>query len=336
MSSNKTQGVLAAGVASIALAACSDPTLLTDLRPEGPPEVLAVMTLTDLPSPGGGFLDEHAWFCADDEKAPTVIGGPDQSVLFVCPEQGGDPLPPPRGANPLGFYARVVFDELLDGDVVETLTDSETGGACTENSLTCDGHINTTMPVVLRCDTDNDGDAEEVGYDGYYSPNGNSVSWPPGPSLVVIAEDLFATSSTCELELIGDRLPDKDGIAPDNLGPFDFEIAPLEIVALDPAPAAEPPVVSPDTIVFVGFNALIDTASAAAEDFTLVDSAGDPVAFTVVAGDAVTFGVQPAALVADETYTLTILGTAVFADLFGGELTVGEDIVISFTVEPAA
>jgi hypothetical protein len=335
MSSNKTQGVLAAGVASIALAACSDPTLLTDLRPEGPPEVLTVMTLTDLPSPNGGFLAENSVFCADDEKAPTFIGAPDFSVIQLCPEPGGDSLPPPRGANPLGFYARVVFDELLDGDAVETLTDSETGGPCTETSLTCDGHINTTMPVILRCDTDNDGDVEEVGYDGYYSPNGNSVSWPPGPSLVVTAEDLFATSSSCELELIGDRLPDKDGVAPDITGPFDFEIAPLEIVALDPAPGDEP-VVAPDVIVFVGFNALIDVTSATAADFTLTDSAGADVPFTVVAGDALTFGIQPGEAVADETYTLTILGTAVFSDVFGGELTVGEDIEIVYTIEPAA
>jgi hypothetical protein len=85
MFSYRAQGLLAIGIGAISLAACGTPDLATNLRPDGPPDVLAVMVQVDVSSPNGGVPDEYATFCkTDDDLVPTVVGLPDQSVDFVC------------------------------------------------------------------------------------------------------------------------------------------------------------------------------------------------------------------------------------------------------------
>ncbi|HSK02492.1 MAG TPA: hypothetical protein VK932_14665, partial [Kofleriaceae bacterium] len=55
----KTQGAVVSTVAMLALGACTDPAARTDLRPEGPPDVLAVLVLNDALD----GLVESAAFC---------------------------------------------------------------------------------------------------------------------------------------------------------------------------------------------------------------------------------------------------------------------------------
>jgi hypothetical protein len=383
----RAQGTLALAVGSLAAAACGGrPDLRTDLRPEGPPEVLAVMVLTDQFSAGGGVPDEEATFCkidggSPDPKSPGIIGQPDFSVTQICPEtaaevtngfahfMGGEvaTVAMVDNANPPalgGFHFRIVFDELLDVNV-ETLLDSETGGPCDPvTSRTCDGHINTTLPVDVQC-----GNAS-VPYDGYYVPNGNQVSWAPGPSLVVIPEvGSYATSGECSVTL-KDIIVDKEGnaVPADQRGPYTTAVSPLVVLETDPGDGDE---IAEDAPVAFVFTADLDGTTVSAADVSVEDASGAIAVVVSTAGNALVIepattwplgtcdSATPPAACAQEcddanpcpgayecvedpastlggvcddsiTITATILDTADFTDTRGGPY-VGGEVSVSFS-----
>src|SRR3954462_5735686 len=88
----RSQGfaLVAAGV--LALGACNDPEQNTDLRPEGPPEVLAVLVR----NAAAGQVVEQATYCkVGDEKRPARVGLPDFTARDICPadlSKGADEL----------------------------------------------------------------------------------------------------------------------------------------------------------------------------------------------------------------------------------------------------
>src|SRR3954463_8940188 len=103
---NRTHGVVAATLGVLVAGACSDPTQGTDLRPEGPPDVLAVLVATDAASQ----LAETATYCrADDAKRPGLVGLPDFTTSQICPDDGTD-AEMVADAYPDGWYVRVMFD----------------------------------------------------------------------------------------------------------------------------------------------------------------------------------------------------------------------------------
>jgi hypothetical protein len=230
---NRTRGVVAAtlGVLGLGLGACDDPEQNTELRPEGPPEVLAVLVMTD----AVGQLVEQAAFCkTNDEKRPSQVGLPDFTTQQVCPANLSEPAPALNSAYPDGWYVRIMFDELLNPDI-ETLTeviDEDTG----EATDTYVGSIATTHPVTLECQN-SAGQMVEIDYDGYYSPSGNRITWPLGPSLVIKPNDptLVATNSQCQVT-INEVVKDKSGevVATDQRGPYKFGISPIKVIAIDP------------------------------------------------------------------------------------------------------
>lgn len=223
-------GLIATGV--LALGACSDPDQNTDLRPDGDPEVLAVLVMND---PAGQVI-EHATYCkVGDEKRPARVGLPDFTAPDICPadlSKGADEI---VDAAPDGWYVRIMFDELLDPNVEELseIKDPDTG----EGTDTFEGSIANTHPVKLECESVGGGFVE-VEYDGYYSPSGNAVTWPLGPSLVVKPNDPteVATGKQCRIT-INDNVTDKTGnkVPMAQRGPFTFKIAPIQVIAIDPA-----------------------------------------------------------------------------------------------------
>jgi hypothetical protein len=251
---NRTHGVVAATLGALTLAACTDPAQNTDLRPEGPPEVLAVLVMND----AAGMLNETATFCkTGDEKRPSLVG-----ATQVCPDDlsaGADEV---TNAYPDGWYVRIMFDELLNGDV-ETLTeviDDATGEAT--GSYT--GSIADTHPVKLECESINGG-MVNVDYDGYYSPSGNRVTFPLGPSLVIKPNDptLIATNTSCQVT-INDNVLDKTGnpVPAEQRGPYKFKTAPIQVVVIDPSDKATIPASQMTTDgVYVQFNTTVDPAS---------------------------------------------------------------------------
>src|SRR5262245_29484264 len=114
----KTQGAVVTAVAMLALSACEDPTARTNLRPEGPPDVLAVLVLNDALN----GLVESATFCKPgDEKRPGLVGLPDFTTTQICPDTLTEAAPQIINASPELWYIRVMFDELLDASIEDLI-----------------------------------------------------------------------------------------------------------------------------------------------------------------------------------------------------------------------
>lgn len=251
----------AAGV--LLLGACNDPQQNTGLRPEGPPDVLAVLVLTDAVTQ----LAETATYCRiGDDKRPTQVGLPDFTLSQICDADPSVPASMVTAAYPDGWYVRIMFDELLDPRIEELteILDPDTG----EGTDTFSGSIANTQPVKLECESVAGGFVE-VPYDGYYSPAGNAVTWPLGPALVIKPDEprAIATNKMCRITLRA-NITDKNGnaVPEDQRGPYPFKIAPIMPIAIDPPD--DPDGASPINAlqiyfdnVYVQFNTSIDPAS---------------------------------------------------------------------------
>ena len=226
---NRTHGVVATTLGVLALGACANPEQNTDLRPEGPPDVLAVLVMTDAAS----HLQEQATYCRpNDPKRPSLVGLPDATTSQICPADGSAVTDDVADAYPDGWYVRVMFDELLDPSVEELVTiDDETSS----------GTIANTHPVELKCQN-TAGQLVDVAYDGYYSPAGNNVTWPLGPGLVIkpLEPRSIATGQECQVTL-NDNITDKDGkpVPADERGPYKFKLAPITVIATDPTDSGD-------------------------------------------------------------------------------------------------
>ncbi len=229
----KTQGAVVTTVASLALSACSDPTARTDLRPEGPPDVLAVLVLNDALV---GLVESAAYCKQGDEKRPSLVGLPDFTTQQICPEDLSVAPAPLTNAAPELWYVRIMFDELLDGNIEELVPVVENG----QETGVFDGTLRNTQPVELQCEVPGPSGSPvfvDVPYDGYYSPSGNAVTWPLGPSLVIKpdAPETLPVDTLCRVSL-KENIKDKAGVAvpADQRGPFTFRIAPAEVIAISP------------------------------------------------------------------------------------------------------
>ena len=276
-----TQSALAIA-AAFTMSACEDPVAQTDLRPDGEPEVLAVLVFNDVDN---GIV-ERATFCkTGDPKRPGQVSiGELFETRQICEEDlslpaggldaDGNFVPGPiTDAVPDAWYIRIMFDELLDPNVEELIeiTEDSDGDPATPEVGTgrFSGSLATTQPVILRCTPPSGGAAVAVDYDGYYSPSGNAVTWPLGPSLFIQPTDpsTVATGSTCTVE-IKDSVVDKQGNPTPAAqrgggGEYTWEIAPLAMLGVTPAPAApgEEEIIAVDAPVVLEFNAPVDPAT---------------------------------------------------------------------------
>jgi hypothetical protein len=229
----RLQTLGAAMIGTLALGACDDPVADTDLRPEGPPEVLAVLVFNDTTN----NAVESATYCKpNDPKRPGKVGLPAYGLNpIICPLDGS-PVEELTDAWPDAWYLRIVFDELLDPDV-ETL--EPVLDAMGNETDMATGSLAATQPVILKCQGVN-GMMVNVEYDGYYSPSGNTVTWPLGPSLVIQPLDptVVPVGSECEVTL-KESVKDKQGNSVpagdrDPASPFKFKIAPVSVIAAVP------------------------------------------------------------------------------------------------------
>jgi len=245
-------------LAAVTFVGCGIPDQNTDLRPAGEPEVLAVLVGTD---PSAELVESATYCAANDPKRPASVGLPDFSYAQICDDDISVEAPMVDNAYPDGWYIRVVFDELLDPSVEELKPILDSDGAETGTFY---GTLAGTQPVTLQCESINGG-MINVPYDGYYSPAGNAVTWPLGPSLVIQPAEprAIATGAMCQVTL-KDSIRDKSGelVPAAQRGPFPFKIAPLQIVAIEPTDGST---VTPLSIYFdnflVQFNTEVDPAS---------------------------------------------------------------------------
>ena len=340
MSRYRTQGLLAVGL-GLAAVACGEPELNTNLRPEGPPDVLAVLTQNPID------LIESAVYCkyvggVRDPKGPGFVGDPLTGGSIVCPETEAEFTATRLEArvDGAGWGLRVMFDELLDPDRVETLecTDvPDVGQICT-------GSLADTQPFTLSCGAMN----TVVPYSGFYVPNGNNTTFPLGPSLYLTPDAdalTFPTGSTCTLDL-EDVIVDKEGVAVAEADrSFDIKIADLELLFVDPADG-DNTVISPDPVA-AGAAAFVFNANLASDEdgaalnpdmFELKDGTGAVIPSLTFVG-----GYNSAS---DAIYVFPDTATGIFLpgdyvatmkpgeieEVNGGTLTVTEAVVTRFSV----
>ncbi len=331
--------------------------------------MLSVLVMND-----PGLTLEQATFCkTGDPKRPAVVGTPDGLAHQIC----DDDLSRPAGVDsdvfdamtglhstkftaggvsdaiPTGWYVRVMFDELINPDVEELVEVIDDKGVPTD---TFTGHINNTKPVVLKCG------GVDVPYDGYYSPSGNAVTWPVGPSLYIAPIDptSVATSASCTVEIKPDVIVDKDNnpVPTDELGTggtYTFSLAGLQFTGSSPGASADltmPDVTDPAAPVVISFNGAIDPTSLSANEVKLetvatCDQAGAGTAVTPVIaanadGDPLSLDIADAAapamkaFVAGKTYRLTFVDGNSVSDIAGGTGTIptAADLTICFTATP--
>ncbi|CAN5551059.1 hypothetical protein BH11MYX1_BH11MYX1_30910 [soil metagenome] len=333
-------GVFAAS--TLALTACTRPDQYSDLRPDGPPEVLAVAVnaLDTRPeSAGGGAALEQATFCktqgpndgapgVGDDKRPDQVNLNDVTQLVYCPTDRTKGVDELISAMPEAWYVRIEFDELLDPSIEDLVPDVDDMGAPTG---TYTGTLANTQPVSLKCESSKGTGLVDVPYDGYYSPAGNGISYPLGPSLVIIPSDptVIATGAECSVTL-KDNIHDKEGnqVPADQRGtaavPYKFKIAPIQVVALTPADGdAVDPI---DAGVDVTFNAPVTKASLTSGiDFS-------PVAQNVyVQTEAAEEYFIGADFVTSGDYTFTLKQGTVLVDQCGKSTTLGAPSVDTLT-----
>jgi hypothetical protein len=316
---NRTRGVVWATAGVLSLVACSDPGQTTDLRPDGPPEVLSVLVMND----AAAGLYEGATFCKQgDKKRPDLVGTPDGNLLQVCPSDlsmGADEV---VDANPSNWYVRIMFDELLDPSIEELNPVLDDTGSDTGTSS---GTIANTKPVKLECQSSRTNGLVEIPYDGYYSPSGNAVTWPLGPSLVIKPNnpELIATQTECQVT-INTNVTDKDGnqVPGDQLGPYKFKIAPLSLLAASPADGDAVDAIA--AAVDLTFNAPIDAT-------TLPDFAFSPDPGGYAASASGTDVEITANFEVNGDYTFTIPDGTMIADACGVVTTFGAPDVDAMT-----
>lgn len=336
---NRAQVLLAAGF-GVVVAGCADDEVRSDLNSEGPPRVLAVT----VPTEGNKVAPIYC---------PAQMEGPygTEKIHSVCLDDETDELievAAVSNVTPDSWEVRVVFNELLDGDQVETIVPNTDPMAPLDQygNPRNRGTFVETQPVVLRCG------GMEIPYDGYYDPSGSFLTEPPGPALVVTlpdpvlvgddfvpGSDFVASGTACELE-VKDHIQDKGGdtILASTRGPFSFTLAPFQVRRTDPNDEAEGVALDVEPVVF--FNAPIDMT-------TLIDTEGAPrVTLSSDAGEEVEVALsmpedEPTAVVLTPAAPLepgTVYSLSVSAgitDIRGSTLSIEEDprVVAAFTTD---
>ena len=321
---------------ALALAACNDPVEPSDLRPEGPPEVLTVVVNSADHRDGfAGATIENATFCktsgpndgpagAGDRERPGGVGTIDTSIIQVCPSDLTMGVTPVTDAVPEAWYVRVVFDELLDPSVEDLVPNLDPNTGQPDGTYT--GTLANTQPVVLQCQSVNGG-MVDVPYDGYYSPSGNSITYPLGPSLVIkpLSPSLIATKSACTITLL-DTITDKDEnpVPPDQRGPYTFSIDQIRVSAISPADkgAVDPSGAGVD----LTFNTKVDFSSLNFDDtmppttFNVTPSVDNQGPLPEASDEVFIFGDFPASF---GPYTFTFNTGTMIADRCGVVTTFG-------------
>lgn len=266
----RAKALAMASVGALAgVAGCDDPVQGTDLRKAGSPSVIAVTVQTDPAASNVNY--ESATYCKlNDVKRPGLVGGLLVAGRLVtsqvCPEDLSMPAETDgvAPASPSQWFVRVVFDRLLDPNVEDLIDQLNTMGMPTGVKL---GSFLMTQPVSLKCG------GVDVPYDGYYVPNGNSQSWPLGPSLFIkpVKTDGVPTGTKCEIALKA-NVTGKAGEKVEATDPakFLFDVAALKLLSISPSAGTKAKEQDSTSEVAFTFNANLKAGTGAVDPADVV------------------------------------------------------------------
>ena len=301
----------------LALFACGDEDVRSDLNTEGPPRVITVTATSE-------SLGEAATYCSTDpaERLNANYCPTDPEALGVSTLT--DTLP-------IGWEVRVVFNELLfaaDAEDLLPCLDNDHNGRCEDTNLnpSCSipdvdcvdgvnhGSLVRTQPVTLNCG------GQAIPYDGFYQPAGNHLTQTPGPALIIqpiFPAGFAATGATCEVTVRA-GLRGKDMQEVTMGGPYSFQIAPLGIYFTDPDSGTTN--VDPGASIDIQFNAYMDanTFDNIEVTETVSGTAHPVVAFELFDGYVV---VQSANGAWDPGIEYTLTVNSGVGDIRGGQFT---------------
>jgi Bacterial Ig-like domain len=260
--------VLSAGLLLASVAGCSADVIdQPELRADGPPDVLAVLVARDRFLPSSMLLEEATYCRPNDSKRPgrVMLPLPNTMETDVCPTDVSQSVEMFDRGFPAFWYARIVFDELLD---LESEPPSEEPYAKGRGELRV---AETRNPVLLSCD------GLPIAYNTFYTGEGNRDSWPVGPSLKLRPKNpaTVPANALCEVTLEEGAIFDKTGVPPEQAqaGPYRFQIAPIGLqIPYGAASAAygttgAPPTLGPGNPPFrVNFNHYLKASSFTASD----------------------------------------------------------------------
>lgn len=303
-----------------------------ELRPEGPPDVLAILAephpAPEIPT----MVPLHCRYVSGilDYLAPREVDG-----VQVCPPTEAE-LSPDLGAEPLGFAIRIVFDELLAGDAVETLDCDLDDDGVDDEPLVCTGALDTALSITCVGER---GGVVDLAYSGYYVPNGNRVTFPVGPSIYALPESpsTLPTGSECTLQL-NDVIVDESGEPiPGDQTNYTFKIAELAIVETVPSDGAR--LEATDAAAFV-FNANLDPAEVDITDVEVLDADGQAIFdydMEIVGRDSTADAIQIHSILPDGfapgQYTARVKAGVTLGEVNGGTTVLDTPFELRFTVD---
>jgi hypothetical protein len=324
------------------LIGCGTDESKTELRTEGPPDVLQVFVTERDPGTGATSLGMYVntnnfgdlWVIDDDGNGvPDLV------------EDNGDDLAVDNAVVDGSQTMRIIFDELLDGATVERFfcacSNCPNGIASSLDPTMCDDDPDTNvnelgqwevlngdglpdraelLPGVVTVECDGATVYTSEAGDGFYNPSGNQDVPVAtglaglGPAMVVTVSTGLKTNAACRV-VVASSVTDKDGQAvPATPTDKTFHTEAMQVLTTVPANNATG--VALDAAVQITFNALVDEASLA--NITIAVDGGADVAATATVdmnGTAVTI-TPNAALTASTKYNVTIPTTV--KDKFGG------------------
>jgi hypothetical protein len=171
-----------------------------------------------------------------------------------------------------------------------------------------------------------------VDYDGYYSPSGNAVTWPLGPSLVIKPLDptIIPVDTRCRVE-INSTVRDKSGepVPADQRGPFHFRMASAEIISISPGPGER---VNPEFGgVDLTFNVEVDASSISSTMYSFTPAMTNAGVFQYAASGVFIYG----DMLDEQEYAFEIAEGTKIKDKCGKESTLrGDNLATEFTTAP--
>lgn len=331
-----------ASAVTLTVMGCGKEDSASDLRPEGPPEILQVFVI-DGDGTSKLAYGDHPDITGRAEDPPDLV------------PSHADQAGPVENAVVSGNRIRIVLDELLRASTVEQFVCACAAGGCTTIGHTFDGTEvdpeactscadDPATPLPLnetgRCsDANLDGvpddailqaavvtlscqvaDVVSGENDGWYNPSGNQQiptqlgTNALGPALV-LNPPLLPTNADCTV-VIATSVVDKDGVAVPAVNAT-FHTEPMLVIASSPPDGASG-ISTVDFTAAITFNTELDGASAGN---VTVDVGGTDVPGTAMLDpmDPSTILWTPAAaLTADTDYTVTVETTV--TDVFGSAL----------------